>query len=127
MLTALFFTAASVLASGTLTYPATDNIEPDQGTVECWIKLAFDPAEHISSDAYAGLLTFAALGGDQGRLTMLYHSGASFKGTAGGAVSVPQPALLPAMSRTGLLQPDEWHHIAFVWRLLQNPTWPRSR
>ena len=102
--------------TGRLTYPAQDNLDLKAGTLECWVKLGFDPEEMISAREYRGLATLFALKAEKGGLNVLMFSGAMFKDTYGWSCSIGgEGKPLPFAARCRPWKQDEWHHIALVW------------
>ena len=56
------------VSTGTLTYPALDHLDFREGTLECWVKFAFDPNDYLPAKEYTGMLVLVGLNGDQGGL-----------------------------------------------------------
>ena len=90
--------------SGTLKYPVYNNIEYDQGTIEFWIKLGFDPnavpEAWLFSTGYGGyssLQIFTNYGG-------LYFN---FDDATGDTTRV--------FLDISAWKEGEWHHIAGIW------------
>src|SRR5688500_2022657 len=54
------------MVTGTITYPAVDNLDFREGTIEWWIKLTFDPKENLPATEYRGLASVLTLSGDSG-------------------------------------------------------------
>jgi len=109
----------SAAETGTLTYPAEDNIDMREGTIEFWLRVCFDVQEHLpSTDKYDGLLALVRLAGGSGGVTMGYFAGAGYKPSAGLFCSLAsKKATLHGFFLGKFLpKPDEWHHLALSWK-----------
>lgn len=97
------------LAPGkTLSYPAVDKINPQQGTIEFWLRWPTEPGQdpalnilNVQTDA-GSYLRFNTVTG--GRLGMAYNVGTGERQNWH-RVEVPPPGW----------QPGEWHHVAGTW------------
>jgi hypothetical protein len=93
-----------------VTYPASDHLKPDQGTLELWVKPLFDPAGP-SSPVERTLLEAALASGEGFRFFwdpethgLVFHSPRDTSG---------EGLLLHADS--GTLRQEAWHHVALTW------------
>jgi len=103
------------IPTGTLSYPLADNLDFREGTFECWVKIAFDPAEYLPAQEYQGLFTLVTLGGAGGAMTLHYCAQAGGKEPALWCSLAPKPKLTSFGVNVGVLKPFEWHHIALTW------------
>ena len=98
--------------TGQLTYPALNNLDLREGTIEFWLKLAFDPADYLPGGRYTGLLGVVHLAGEDGGGGLLYFAqGDSLRWS----VSMTSP-LQPAGPTDRIMVPDRWYHVALVWQ-----------
>jgi hypothetical protein len=102
--------------SGTLTYPAVDNLDFREGTIECWIRIGYDPAPMLPPKEYQGFLTFLTAGGEGGGLSIGYAAQPK-QATPQWFCSVsPKPVVYGFGFTPAVMKPGEWHHIAFSWK-----------
>ena len=114
-----FCEALLAAETGTLTYPAEDNIDMREGTIEFWLEVCFDVQEHLpSTEKYDGLLALVRLAGESGGVTMGYFAGAGYKPSAGLFCSLAsKKATLHGFFLGKFLpKPDEWLHLALSWK-----------
>jgi hypothetical protein len=99
----------------TITYPAKGNLNPEQGTFECWVRPHFDPYPNVDpKDPGRGALNRNLfdldLGGgahvgfywniDDRGMRLYFKQGESY------------PLLISTHPRW---KAEEWHHVAFTW------------
>ena len=114
-----FWQTVCAAETGTLTYPAEDNIDMREGTIEFWLKVCFDVQQHLpSTEKYHGLLALVKLTGESGGVTMGYFAGAGYKPSAGLFCSLASKndRLHGFFLGDFLPKPDEWHHLALSWK-----------
>lgn len=104
-------------STGTLAYPARDNVDFREGTLEFWFKPAFDPPVPPTPVDYRGLLVLVRVAGENGGLSLAYFSGGMYRGQAGLATSLggKRGKGLPC-GMTFYPKKDEWHHLAIGWK-----------
>ncbi len=101
--------------SGTLAYPAEDNINFSEGTLECWVKLMVDPNPYMDpKSAFTGLLQWVSLSGEKGGIKFLYFN----RNGLGVFASSMQPKdkMKPMSVAGAAFEKNVWHHLAFVWK-----------
>lgn len=108
--------SGSKVATGTLTYPALDNVDFREGTLEFWVKMAFDPAPYLPAKDYQGFMVLAALAGESGGLNLHYSAPAGSGQPALWCSIGPKTKLTPFGTPQCLFHRDEWHHVALTWK-----------
>jgi len=119
VLATAFLVAATSAETGSLTYPAEDNIRMREGTIEFWMKVPFDVRRRISpTKKYQGLLPIVRLSGEDGALNLHWFTGASYKGTAGLFCSMASKKVKLNGFFMGkfLPKPNTWRHFALTWK-----------
>lgn len=115
-----FFAQAAGKDTGTLEYPAENNLDFREGTIEFWIKLGFDPAQYLpSTREYRGLLApIFQLSGEEGFLNASYFAGMTYAPKAGLVASLVRGQEKMGFAYGGEFVPkkDEWHHLAVTWK-----------
>jgi hypothetical protein len=98
--------------TGQLTYPALNHLDFREGTIEFWLKLAFDPADYLSGGRFTGLLRVLHLAGEDGGGQLRYFAqGDSLRWS----VSKTSP-LTPIGPAVRALTPGRWYHLALMWQ-----------
>jgi len=105
------------ISTGTLTYPSLDNLDFREGTIECWVKFAFNPLEYLPAKDYLCMLSLWNVGTPRGGMSVAYivtegQSKASWFCSMG-----PKPR----MHGTYIATPTsdlfgKWQHIALAWK-----------
>ena len=103
-------------ASGTLTYPALDNMNFEESTVECWIKLAYDPAPLLPAKDFQGFLTFMAIKAEDGGVSIGYAAQKGQDKPQWFCSVAPKPVVYGFGFVPPLMKLGEWHHLAIVWK-----------
>jgi hypothetical protein len=101
--------------SAGVTYPAAGNLDPAQGTFECWVRPRFDPYPDVDrNDSSRGALNRNLFDLDLGGQN---HVGFYWNiDDRGMRLYFKQGASYPVMVTTHpRWQADEWHHVAFTW------------
>ncbi|MBI4025433.1 MAG: hypothetical protein HY360_10670 [Verrucomicrobia bacterium] len=105
------------VSTGTLTYPALDNFNFREGTLECWVKFAFDPNEYLPAKGYTGMLVLAGLNGDKGGLGVHYSAQDGAKEAVWFCSIGPKPKFHGFGISAGKNSKfDVWQHFALVWK-----------
>src|ERR1043166_5454118 len=60
------------LPTGTLTYPALDNLDLREGTIECWVKFAFSPLDYLPAKDYLSMLSLWNVGTARGGMSVAF-------------------------------------------------------
>jgi len=104
-------------ATGILVYPLAHNINPDEGTIEFWIKPLIDADDYLPAKDFQGLLAPLMLSGEGGGFSTSYFVGSLFgPDLAGWHVRfTPQSKMLP-LGHGVNWHKDQWHHMAITWR-----------
>lgn len=103
------------VATGTLTYPAPDNIDWREGTVECWIKFNFEPAASLPSKDYQGFAALLSLSGSAGALNIHYMAQPGSNEASWWCSIGPETVFTAFGIASPPVHKNEWHHIALVW------------
>lgn len=103
-------------STGTLTYPALDNMSFEECTVECWIKLAYDPAPFLPAKDYQGFLSFLSVKAENGGVAIGYAAQKGQDKPQWFCSVSPKPVVYGFGFTPALMKPGEWHHLAIVWK-----------
>jgi hypothetical protein len=101
--------------SASLTYPAKGNLDPKQGTFECWVRPQFDPYPNLDpNDPSRGALNRNLLDLDLGNAV---HVGFYWNiDDRGMRLYYKQGSDYPLLLTTHPhWRAGEWHHVAFTW------------
>lgn len=105
------------IPTGTLRYPALDNLDFREGTIECWVKFAFDPREYLPAKDYTGMLSLLQIGTERGGLNVHFCAQAGRAEATWFCSIGPQPMLHGTYiggAKTNLF--NVWQHLALVWK-----------
>lgn len=105
------------IPTGTLTYPALDNLNFREGTIECWVKFAFDPNDYLPAKNYVGMLSFLQLGTARGGFNVHFCAQAGKKEATWFCSIGPEPILHGTYihgAKTNLF--GVWQHLALIWK-----------
>ncbi|HIE50978.1 MAG TPA: hypothetical protein EYP85_04400 [Armatimonadetes bacterium] len=100
--------------AGQLVYPAEGNIDPQQGTLEAWLKVEFDPQEPVDPEVPRGNYNrsfFALHLANRNHIGFYWNiddRGMRFYARLG----EQYPIVVGAPAD---LQPGKWHHVALTW------------
>lgn len=106
----------STIRTGTLTYPALNNLDLREGTLECWVKLGFDASADLPAKAYTGFVTFLHFEGESGSLHYGYQAQPGDKVPNWYCSVAPQTYFTGFFSEPAPWKKDEWHHFAMTWK-----------
>jgi len=111
------------LNTGTITYPTVDNIDFREGTIECWVKLTFDPKANLPPGEYRGLASVINVAGDSGGFGVHIFAQATDTRPHWWCSIGPKTILtpMPITAPIEAMNQDEWHHIAITWK--DDKTW----
>jgi hypothetical protein len=105
------------VSTGTLIYPALDNIDLREGTIECWVQFAFHPLEYLPAKEYLLMLSLWNVGTPRGGMSVSFmvqpgESNATWFCSMG-----PKPRIHGTFIGTpGSDLFGKWQHIALAWR-----------
>lgn len=108
--------------TGIVVYPLQYNLNPAEGTVECWVQMRIEPADFLPAKDYTSLAVLLSMSGDRGGMSISSHIGSPFGFEKVGwyVRFSPDSQMLP-LSSVALFPKHEWHHLALVWD--QRDTW----
>jgi hypothetical protein len=105
------------VSTGTLTYPALDNIDFREGTIECWVKFAFDPRQYLPSKDYLSMVSLWNVGTPRGGMNVSFMVQAGQSNATWFCSMGPKPRIhgtfigTPSSDLLG-----RWQHVALVWK-----------
>jgi hypothetical protein len=105
------------VTTGTLTYPALDNIDFREGTIECWVKFAFNPLDYLPAKDYLSMLSLWNVGTARGGMNTSFMVQAGAKEANWFCSMGPKPRIhgtfigTPSSDLYG-----KWQHIALAWK-----------
>jgi hypothetical protein len=108
---------AERITTGTLAYPIKDNIDLQEGTLECWVLLpvAMDTFDNTGQSSSSIAVLFSLIG-NPGTLQASLLTGGIFGQNIGWYIRPgPKPLMQPTAGNI-TWQPNEWHHLAVVWK-----------
>lgn len=105
------------LSTGTLTYPALDNIDFREGTVECWVKFAFNPLDYLPAKDYLSMLSFWNVGTSRGGMSVAFMVQAGTSNATWFCSMGPKPRIHGTFIGTPTSDLfGKWQHLALVWK-----------
>lgn len=105
------------ISTGTLTYPALDNLDFREGTIECWVKFAFNPLDYLPSKEYLSMLSFWNVGNPRGGMNVAFFTNTGMTNATWFCSMGPKPLIhgtyigTPSSDLFG-----KWQHLALVWK-----------
>lgn len=105
------------VSTGTLTYPALDNLDLREGTIECWVKFAFNPLDHLPAKDYFGMVTLLSFGTPRGGANVAFIVQAGQSNATWFSSMGPKPRIhgmyigTPTSDLFG-----KWQHLALAWK-----------
>jgi len=105
------------LSTGTLTYPSLDNIDFREGTIECWVKFAFNPLEYLPSKEYLSMLSFWNVSTPRGGMNVAFFTNAGMTNATWFCSMGPKPLIHGTFIGTpGSDLHGKWQHLALAWK-----------
>jgi len=103
--------------TGVLRYPLKYNINLEEGTIECWMKLNIEPHEFLPAKNFAGICSLVMLSGDRGGFSTSYFVGSTFGAEKAGwhVRFSPRAKMLP-LGSVAMWHKNEWRHWAVTWK-----------
>src|SRR5688500_16650192 len=103
-------------ACGTVAYPALDNVDFREGTLECWVRLGFEADDYLPSDGYEGFAILVTMDGEVGAGMQLYYQAQPKQPAIWYCSLGPEKYFFSSFVISPPVHKGEWHHLAVTWR-----------